>query len=80
MNSTVRFVHRPIPEEGAGGGESSSEREPVIDRDRLANGSAGSTKTGWFGEFLSRVFRVRAHKTRVVTERKLDPQRWLPKE
>ena len=80
MNSTpVRFVHRPLPDEGSPA-DGAPAREPLIDRDRLVTNGTPERKSGWFGAFVSRVFRVRARKPQATIERNLDDQRWLPKE
>lgn len=82
MNSgTVRFVHRPIADEANGGenGSGQEEKSPLIDRSTDVKRET-MPRAGWFGALLSRWFGS-AGPTRPRFEgRKLDPQRWLPKE
>ena|GEM_PF-2705019 len=77
---TVRCVHRPIQDEAKGGGDNDSPvKEPLIDRETIGETGTGRPgKQGWFGLAISRLFGPAAG-TR-PTVRKLDPQRWLPRD
>lgn len=80
--NTVRFVHRPIPDD-ARGDDPSQVREPLIDPDGIKpSPQAIGRHGGWFGAMVSWVFRVNRSRRpgEAPTGRKLDPQRWLPKE
>ena len=80
--NTVRFVHRPISDE-ARNDDTSQTREPLIDPEGiktspLATGANGSG----LGAMVSGVVRVRKRRRNGTATggRKLDPERWLPKD
>ena len=85
MNSgTVRFVHRPIQDEGQRPGDEAlpETKDPLIDRDGIKpTVSRGRTAhSSWLGAVFTRLFGAGGRTTSSVSSRKLDPQRWLPKE
>ena len=80
---TARFVHRPIPDythPGSGTDESSQVRQPLIDREGPVGFSRGTTiERGWFSVLLARFIGIES-RGQSVGGRKLDPQRWLPRD